>query len=55
MCKPGIKESWSALHNKSGFISFFLVLCSAAVPNHYTLEKISIKIEVETKEKQNKV
>lgn len=41
--KAGIKQSWSELHNKSGFISWFFVLCSATVPNHYTLEKFPLR------------
>lgn len=57
--KAGIKQSWSELHNKSGFISWFvffffcLVLCNCAKPLYS--RKTSIKIEVETKGKQNKV
>lgn len=43
MGKAGMQQSWSALHNKSGFISCFFVVCSATVPNHYTLKKIPLR------------
>lgn len=49
--KVGMQQFWSALHNKSAFISSFFVLCSTTVPNHYII-KSYIKVEAETNEKQ---
>lgn len=43
VAKAGMQQSWSALHNKSVFISCFFVLCSASVPNHYTLKKFPLR------------
>lgn len=47
--KADMQQSWSALHNKSGFISCFFVLCSATLPSHYTLKKSPLRWKLKPK------